>query len=87
MNFKEANALWLEISSSCKFKKPKEEGLFEAILIPSSALYDADAEGCKLRFDDPILDESARKCIKSIVEKHKLRMTESKGSLIIYKPR
>jgi hypothetical protein len=86
MNFKDANALWLEISSACSFKKPKEEGLFEAILIPSSALYDASAEGCKLRFDTPILDESTRKCIKSIVEKHKLKMTESKESLIIYKP-
>jgi hypothetical protein len=85
MKFKDAEALWLEISSTCFFKKPKKEGLFEAILIPSSALYDASAEGCKLRFDAPILDESSRKCIKSIVERHKLKMTESKESLIIYK--
>jgi len=85
MNFKDANALWLEISSTCSFKKPKEEGLFEAILIPSSALHDANAEGCKLRFDEPILDESTRKCIRSIVEKHKLKITESKGFLIIHK--
>jgi len=85
MKFKDAEALWLEISSTCSFKRPKEEGLFEAILISSSALHDTSAEGCKLRFDAPILDESSRKCIKSIVEKHKLKMTESKESLIIYK--
>ena len=87
MNFKDASALWLEISSTCSFKKPKKAGLFEAILIPSSALYDASAEGCKLRFDTPILDESTRKCIRSIVEKHKLKRTESKESLLIYESR
>ena len=86
MKFKEVVDLFLEISSTCSFKKPKE-GLFETIDIPSSALYDASAEGCKLRFDVTILDESSRKCIKSIVEKHKLKMTESKGYLVIYTPR
>ena len=84
MKFKDAVDLFLEISSACSFKKPKE-GLFEAIDIPYSALHDASAEGCKLRFDMSIIDESSRKCLNSIVEKHKLKMTESKGFLLIHK--
>ena len=84
MKFKDAVDLFLEISSTCSFKKAKE-GLFEAIDIPSSALHDASAEGCKLRFDTSIIDESSRKCLNSIVEKHKLKMTESKGFLLIHK--
>jgi len=84
MRFEEAVDLFLEISSNCSFKKPKE-GLYEGIDIPYLVLHDASAEGCKLRFDMSILDESSRKCIKSIVEKHKLKMMESKGFLIIHK--
>jgi hypothetical protein len=84
MKFKDAVDLFLGISSTCSFKKPKE-GLFEAIDIPYSALHDASAEGCKLRFDMSIIDESSRKCIKSLVESHKLKMMKSKGFLIIHK--
>ena len=84
MKFKDAVDLFLEISSTCSFKKTKE-GLFEAIGIPSSALHDASAVGCKLRFDTSFIDVSSRKCLNSIVEKHKLKMTESKGFLLIHK--
>ena len=85
MEFKEATDLSLEISSKCSLKKPKE-GLFVAIDVPSSTL-DASAEGHKLRIDMSIIDESSRNCIKSIVEKRKLKMMELKGYLVIYTPR
>jgi hypothetical protein len=85
MEFKEATDLFLEISSKCSLKKPKE-GLFEDIVLPSSTP-DANAEGHKLRFDLSIIDESSSNCIKSIVEKHKLKMMKSEGYLVIYTPR
>jgi hypothetical protein len=86
MEFKEAGDLFLEISSKCSLKKPKE-GLFEDIVAPSSTHYDANAEGHKLRLDMSIIDESSRNCVKSIVEKHKLKMAKSEGYLVIYTPR
>jgi hypothetical protein len=86
MEFKEATDLSLEISSKCSLKKPKE-GLSVDIDVPSSTLYDASAEGHKLRIDMSIIDESSRNCIKSIVEKRKLKMMELKGYLVIYTPR
>lgn len=48
MEFKEVTDLSLEISSKCSLKKPKE-GLFEDIVVPSSTLYDADADKQKLK--------------------------------------
>jgi hypothetical protein len=86
MEFKEATDLSLEISSKCSLKKPKE-GLFVAIDVPNSTLYDVSAEGHKLRIDMSVIDQSSRNYIKSIVEKHKLKMIESKGYLVIYTPR
>lgn len=86
MEFKEATDLSLEISSKCSLKKP-EKGLFVGIDLPSSTYFDADAEGHKLRIDKSIIDESSRKCIESIVKKHKLKMMESEGYLVIYTPR
>ena len=85
MELKEVRDLFQEISSKCSLKKPKE-GLFEDIVPPSSTL-DDDAEGSKLRFALSIIDESSSNCIKSIVEKHKLKMAKSEGYLVIYTPR
>jgi len=70
----------------CPLKESKE-GLFVGIDIPRSTVYDASAEGCRLRIDTLIVNESSRNCLESIVKKRKLKMIESKGYLIIYTPR
>lgn len=64
-----------------------KEGLFVGIDIPRSTVFDASAEGCKLRIDTLVVNEPSRNCLKSIVEKRKLKMIESKGYLVIYTPR
>ena len=85
MNLKEISDLFLEITSKCSFKKLK--GLYMGIDIPNPHVYDAETEGCKLRINTLIVNESSRSCIKSIVEKRKLRVTETQEYLVIYKPR
>lgn len=86
MNLKEIGDLHTEISLKCSLKEPKE-GLYVSIIIPHPAVYDSEAEGCKLSINASIVDEPALNCIKSIIQKHKLKLKKTSDSLVIYKPR
>lgn len=57
------------------------------ISFPNPRVYDAESKGYKLCLRKTLVNESSRDCIKSIVEKHKLKLKESQEYLIIYTPR
>ena len=75
MKQKEAIELLLAISVSCPLKTPKK-GLFMAIR--------AEPEGYASIISLSIIGEPSHKCIKSIVQKRKLQMKETKDYLVIY---
>jgi len=75
MKQKEAIELLLAISVSCPLKTP-EKGLFMAIR--------AEPEGYASIISLSIIGEPSRKCIKSIVQKRKLQMKETRDYLVIY---
>jgi hypothetical protein len=56
--------------------------------IPNPKIYDNESEGIKLCIKKTVVTRSSHDCLKSIVEKHKLKMKELKeGYLVIYTPR
>jgi hypothetical protein len=82
MNRQEAIALLREILEACS-------ELFDMNYV---SLNLADAQIRKSADDyelhiKSVLDERLRQCLTPILEKHQLRMKESKGSIIIYAPK
>lgn len=74
----------------CLRKKAMKIG--DVFVSPSDIhIYDSDAKGCKLGIKASLIDDSTRSCVKSIVEKRKLKFgrqnIESQEYLVIYKPR
>ena len=82
MNEEEVNKLQTEVWSCF----PKELKMGD-IYWDDPHGYDSECEGCKLCIKKAVVDESSLNCLKVIVEKHKLKMMESKGYLVIYTPR
>jgi hypothetical protein len=82
MNRQEAIALLREILEACN----------ELIDMNYVSLNPADAQIRKSANDNELhikctLDERLRQCLSPILEKHKLKMKESKGTIIIYSPK
>lgn len=85
MKLNEVNDLIDEVFE-CSLKESKEIGdMF--ISFPNPRVYDAESKGYKLCIRKTLVAELSRDCIKSIVEKHKLKLKESQEYLIIYTPR
>lgn len=82
---KEVVELYSEIAFNCSLKEPKD-GLYIAVF---KAVYDDEAEGYTLRIYLEV-DDQTLNCIKSIIEKHKLkyrRITDKKQKILeIYTP-
>jgi len=56
--------------------------------IPNPKVHDNESEGWKLCIKKAVVTKSSHDCLKSIVEKHKLKMKELKeGYFVIYTPR
>jgi hypothetical protein len=81
MKLKEAVDLFFEIDFNCSLDKSKE-GLHVGIDKPNSQ------DGYRLLISSSIVPESSHECIKSIAEKHKLKLAsheiESQRYLAIY---
>jgi hypothetical protein len=82
MNRQEAVAILREIFEACS----------ELIDMNYVSLNPTDAQIRKTADDNELhikcaLDERLRRCILPILEKHQLKMKESKGSIIIYSPK
>jgi len=84
MKIEEVNELIREVFS-CSLKSEDIEDIF--VSVPNPQVYNAESEGYKLCIKKTLINESSRNCLKSIVEKRKLKMMESKGYLVIYTPR
>ena len=67
----------------------EEKNIKLFISVPNPEVYDSEAEGYKLLIKD--ISESTLNCIKSIVQKHKLKYLwtthKSEKVLVIYTPR
>jgi len=84
MNMDEIGKLLDEVFR-CSLKSEGIEDMF--VSIPNPQAYDAESEGYKFCIKKTLVNESSLNCLKAIVEKHKLKMTESKGYLVVYTPR
>jgi hypothetical protein len=85
MNLDEINNLIKEVFG-CSLKESKDiDGMFMSV--PNRNIHDAESKGYKYCIKKTLINEPSRNCIKSIVEKHKLRMKESQEYLVIYTPR
>lgn len=84
MELKEALDLFFEIDFKCSLNKSKE-GLHQGIDKPNPQ------EGYRLLINSSIIPKSSHECIKSIVEKHKLKLSSQKITSekywVIYKPK
>lgn len=67
MRFEEATELFLEITHNCSLKIPSRDAY-----IPARSGYDSEVEGFTLCINTEI-DSQALNCIKSIIEKRKLK--------------
>jgi len=85
MNMDEIGGLHDEVFFSCFLKSEGIEDMF--VRVPNPQVYDAESEGYKFCIKKTLVNESSLNCVKAIVEKRKLKMTESKGYLVIYTPR
>jgi len=85
MNMNEIDKLHKEVFSSCSIKSEGIDDMF--ISLPNPQVYDAESEGCKFCIKKTLVNESSLNCLKAIVEKHKLKMMELKGYLVIYTQR
>jgi hypothetical protein len=74
-----------EVFFSCSLKSEGIEDMF--VSVPSPRVYNAESEGYKFCIKKTLVNESSLNCLKAIVEKRKLKMTESKKYLVIYAPR
>jgi hypothetical protein len=74
-----------EVFFSCSLKSEGIEDMF--VSVPSPGVYNAESEGYKFCIKKTLVNESSLNCLKAIVEKRKLKMTESKKYLVIYAPR
>jgi len=85
MRFEEATALFHEIEDNCSLKIPSRDAY-----IPSRSSYDSEVEGFSLCINTEI-DNQALNCIKSIIEKRKLKhrwiIHRSQKVLEIYTPK
>jgi hypothetical protein len=81
MRLEDVNSLINEVFG-CPIKSKDMEDMF--ITVPNPKVYDAESEGFTLHIKKALVDKSCHDCIKSIVEKRKLKMRESKGYLVIY---
>ena len=84
MNMDEIGKLLDEVFR-CSLKSEGIEDMF--VSVPNPQVYDAESEGYEFCIKKTLVSESSLNCLKTIVEKRSLKMTESKGYLVIYTPR
>lgn len=81
----EIGKLHEEVFFSCSLKSEGIEDMF--VSVPNPQVYNAESEGNKFCIKKTLVNESSLNCLKAIVEKRKLKMTESEGYLVIYTSR